>query len=65
MIISRHGYPMPRVPALPSFPESAEAQIDAAVLRLIDLFARQAARELVTDAHFMETSDAAEQFQED
>ncbi len=56
---------MPRVPTLPSFPESAEAQIDAAVLRLIDLFARQAARELVTDAHFMETSDAAEQFQED
>jgi hypothetical protein len=56
---------MPRVPALPSSSASADAQIDAAVLRLIDLFARQAARELASDAYLMETPDAAEQFQED
>lgn len=56
---------MPRVPALPSSPASADAQIDTAVLRLIDLFARQTARELATDAHLMETSDAAKQPQED
>ena len=56
---------MPRVPAISSSPASAEAQIDAAVLRLVDLFARQAARELVTEAQFMETPDAAEPEQED
>jgi hypothetical protein len=57
---------MPRVPALPSSTESAEAQIDAAVLRLVDLFARQAARELAADAFSnMETSDATEHPQED
>ena len=56
---------MPRVHAISSSPKSAEAQIDAAVLRLIDLFARQAARDLVTDAHFMETLDAGEHPQED
>ena len=41
---------MTRVPALPSSSESADAQIDTAVLRLVDLFARQAARELAVDA---------------
>lgn len=41
---------MTRVPALPSCSKSADAQIDAAVLRLVDLFARQAARELAVDA---------------
>ena len=56
---------MPRVPAFPSSPASAEAQIDAAVMRLVDLFARQAARELAADASFsMETPDAAEPEQE-
>jgi hypothetical protein len=55
---------MPRVRSPSS--ESAEAQIDAAVLRLIDLFARQAARELAADAFSnMETPDAPEQAQED
>lgn len=58
-------HPMPRVPALPPSSESAEVQIDTAVLRLAELFARQTARELVADAHFMETSDAAEPEQED
>ena len=56
---------MPRVHAISSSPKSAEAQIDAAVLRLIDLFARQAARELAADAPLMETPDAAEHPQED
>lgn len=46
---------MTRVPALPSSSESADAQIDTAVLRLVDLFARQAARELAANA-----SDAKE-----
>jgi len=41
---------MTRVPALPSSSVSAEAQIDTAVLRLVDLFARQVARELAADA---------------
>jgi hypothetical protein len=45
-----HGHGMTRVPALPFSSESADAQIDAAVLRLVDLFARQAARELAADA---------------
>lgn len=56
---------MPRVPAISSSPASAEAQIDAAVLRLVDLFAQQAARELASDAYLMETPDAAEPEQED
>jgi hypothetical protein len=56
---------MPCAPALPSSPESAEAQIDAAVMRLVDLFARQTARELAADAHLMETPDATEPEQED
>lgn len=57
---------MPRVPAPSLSPESAEAQIDTAVIRLVDLFARQAARELAVDASSnMETPDAAEQPQED
>lgn len=56
---------MTRVPA--SYPtlESAEAQIDDAVLRLVDLFAVQAARELATDAHLMETPDGTEPPEED
>lgn len=41
---------MTRVPALPFSSESADAQIDAAVLRLVDLFARQVAQELAADA---------------
>lgn len=41
---------MTRVPALPSCSKSADAQIDAAVLRLVDLFARQVAKELPADA---------------
>ena len=56
---------MPRVPALSSSSESAEAQIDAAILRLVDLFARQVARELAADVHLMETPDAEEYPQED
>lgn len=61
-----HGHPMPRVPALPSSPESAEEQIDAAVLRLVDLFAQQVARELAADASLIqETTDAAEPPQKD
>ena len=56
---------MPRVPAPFPTPSSAEAQIDAAVLRLIDLFARQAARELAADAHLMDTPDATEHPEED
>ncbi len=56
---------MPRVPAIPPTPVSAEEQIDAAVLRLVDLFARQVAGELATDAHFMETPNASEHPQED
>jgi len=60
-----HGDSMPRVPAIPPSSASADAQIDAAVLRLVDLFARQAARELATDAHLMEKPDAEEHPQED
>jgi hypothetical protein len=57
---------MPRVPALPYSPESAEEQIDAAVLRLVDLLAQQTARELAADApSIMETPDAPKQSQED
>ena len=42
-------------------PDSADAQIDVAVLRLVDLFARQAARELAVDAHeAKEMADAAQ-----
>jgi hypothetical protein len=41
---------MTRVPALPSSDPSADAQIDAAVMRLADLFAQQVARELAADA---------------
>lgn len=61
-----HGSSMLRAPALPFSPASAEAQIDAAVLRLVDLFARQAARELAADASLIqETPDAAKHPQED
>ena len=41
---------MTRAPALSSCSGSAEVQIDTAVLRLVDLFARQVARELAADA---------------
>lgn len=41
---------MTRAPAPSHSDESADAQIDTAVLRLVDLFARQAARELAVDA---------------
>lgn len=37
---------MTRAPASSHTPDSAEAQIDTAVMRLVDLFARQVAREL-------------------
>lgn len=57
---------MSRVPTLSPSSESAEVQIDAAVLRLVDLFARQAARGLTSDASLIqETADAPEQSQED
>lgn len=41
---------MTRAPALPLSSASADRQIDAAVSRLVDLFARQVARELAADA---------------
>jgi hypothetical protein len=57
---------MPRVRTHSPSLGSAEAQIDAAVLRLVDLFARQVAGELAADASFsMETPDAAEHPEED
>ena len=57
---------MPRVRTHSPSSEPAEAQIDAAVMRLVDLFARQVAGELAADASFsMETPDAAESDQED
>ena len=58
-MVSAHGHGMTRVPALPFSSESADTQIDAAVLRLVDLFARQAALELAVDASEpKETPDA-------
>jgi len=56
---------MPRVRTLSPSPASSEAQINTAVLRLVDLFARQVSRELASDAHLMETPDAEEHPQED
>lgn len=54
------------VPASSHSSESAEAQIDAAVLRLVGLFARQAARELAVNAlNTMETPDGTEPSEED
>lgn len=50
---------MTRVPALPSSSESADKQIDTAVLRLVDLFARQVARELAADAPEVEETPHA------
>ncbi|MBI6630368.1 hypothetical protein [Pontibaca salina] len=44
------GQVMTRVPALPSAEDSADTQIDAAILRLVDLLARQTAREIAADA---------------
>ena len=41
---------MTRAPASSHTPDSAEAQIDTAVMRLVDLFARQVARELAVGA---------------
>lgn len=41
---------MTRVPAHSLSQKSADAQIDAAILRLVDLLARQAAGDLVADA---------------
>ncbi len=50
---------MTNVPAPPLSSEPADAQIDAAVLRLVDLLARQAARELVEETPtIQETYDA-------
>ncbi len=50
---------MTRVPAPPFVQDSADTQIDAAVLRLVDLLGRQTARELAADAPVtMETPDA-------
>ncbi len=64
--MNRHPLCMPRVPAFPSFSDAAEQQIDTAVLRLVDLFARQTARELVADApDAKETPHAAQDPQED
>jgi hypothetical protein len=61
-----HGHAMIRAPAPSHFSASAEAQIDAAVLRLVDLFARQAARDLAAGApELMETPDATEPPEED
>ncbi len=56
---------MPRVRTHSPSSEPAEAQIDAAVMRLVDLFARQVAGELAADAHQMETPDAPEHAEED
>lgn len=57
---------MQRVPSLPCSSDSADAQIDAAVLRLVDLFARQAARELAVDApEAKETTDAVQHQKDD
>ena len=57
---------MTRVPAPTHFNESAEAQIDTAVLRLVDLFARQVARELAADApDAKETPDGTDEQQDD
>ena len=52
---------MSRAPALPFPKDSADAQIDAAVLPLVDLLGRQTARELTAGAPTIkESSDAAE-----
>lgn len=52
---------MTRAPAHPFPQDSADAQIDAAVLRLVDLLGRQTARELTAGAPASkESSDAAE-----
>lgn len=57
---------MTRDPALPLTQDSADAQIDSAVQRLIDLLGRQTARELAADAPMtMETPDAPPPPQED
>lgn len=51
---------MTRLPVPSHCPESAHTQVDAAVLRLVDLLARQVGRELAADApDAKETSDAA------
>ena len=59
-------HPMPRVRSLSSSSESADAQIDAAVLRLVVLLARQVARELAADAlDVEETPHASTALQKD
>lgn len=61
-----HGHAMTLAPAPSHVSESAEAQIDAAVLRLVGLFAVQAARELAAGVgELMETPDAEHPPQED
>lgn len=50
---------MTRVPAQSLSLKSADAQIDAAILRLVDLLARQVAGDLVADApNVEETANA-------
>jgi hypothetical protein len=57
---------MTRPPVPSHCPESAYTQIDTAVLRLVDLLARQIVRELAADAPDpKETSDAAKAPQEE
>jgi len=57
---------MTRVPAISLCPELADTQIDVAVLRLVDLLARQVARELAADApEAKETPHAKTALQQD
>jgi len=64
--MSCHGQDMTHVPALPSFSLPDDAQIDAALLRLTDLFARQVARELAAgNPQAKETPHATGHHQED
>ena len=56
---------MTRESAPAHYPESAYTQVDATVLRLVDLLARQVGRELAVDAaDARETSDATKTPQE-
>jgi len=57
---------MTRAPAPSHYPETADEQIDSAVLRLVDLLARQTARELAADApDITEMPDAPPTHQDD
>jgi len=49
-MVANYCLGMTRAPTSSQFPESANAQIDVAVLRLVDLIARQVALELAADA---------------